>query len=180
MLEGESRLSEPSTDSSSSLVLASDSLFESSALTTFSSTCVATFCSTISSHDSTTYKYKRLIIQIEIAKKRWEQVCLLPAHGPAQPAKNRSARPPMVNRTRQGQQRNFVPISSVTRWEMGSYPSCQRKIGSFFSLKGWILWYISSKFKIFRACGVYRHRRANISILIVIFSNNSYKFYQKP
>ena len=36
------------------------------------------------------------------------------------------------------------------------------------------------EFKIFRACGAYRHRRANISILVVNFSKNSYKFRQKP
>ena len=36
------------------------------------------------------------------------------------------------------------------------------------------------EFKIFRACGAYRYRRANISILVVNISKNSYKFRQKP
>ena len=39
--------------------------------------------------------------------------------------------------------------SSVTRGGMGSYPTCQRKIESFFSFKGWILWSSRPKFKIF-------------------------------
>ena len=59
-----------------------------------------------------------------------------------------------------------LPKNTVVRWGVksvaSSYPNKK-----FFLLR--ILWYSSLKIKIFLACDACRHRRANISIIIVNF-----------